>query len=768
MSFFGGFTKGFADGYNADIAAKKAAALEKEKYKLNLEYKTNYEANVNDKLNTVNFGSFPVYDNSGEFLSMVNGSIVKDYNAKDSEYDYNNIQKINNFLKKEIQYGDTVISIGDYALNQYKNNDKDRASEYDPFISNVLNTARGHMLAYENANRPKGAGSENKQFNVMQALGDVHPMLKLVYNSNYVDELRSSGVDAKLINGQPVVEPETVVNNSVTVYKKNKENGQEEPVLVKVNSDKYVKQAAKNAGISVEDYLLTTYPNASTSSELLSQDSSKKKRFDAGMVLVETVPGLYNGLVKGDLTLVDARQFSQVASNFLDPDGRSFIGDPNESGSYPIIQIQEGVAVYSTADLKNKHSLDSFISDKRGANIENSIKSMGYEKIGGPQTALDSVNKVTNRINQMEVLVENRTKSGTGQAPTGKLLIGIEILGRGLGALPGQITNIIGSSENQNVEDNGGIIKSVLEYVGRYKGEDDDYSSAQAFKRFNNSAQEGRRSYKKLVDETVGANKLFKNQQELDLAYKNYRMSKGEFNEKQINVLKRLDNSYAAVMNYHSYLLAFEMAAAAQGGGDSRTISDRDVKIMQNVIFSKFMATDDFKAVLGEIKDSMSILRDTHALYANAVRKNKQSYIDIANLMTSQGGPVSVPGSGSYSDRNKIGRGYLRTSDKLKQNTVQRNIEDYDIDFNQTESDGVEDISNMDFGDSTLGSVAKTMEGRGRSNNNTLLANDLKGLVDDYTKYSDPPPIESYTNLFAQEKIKQQVREALEAVNGRE
>ena len=33
----------------------------------------------------------------------------------------------------------------------------------------------------------------------------------------------------------------------------------------------------------------------------------------------------------------------------------------------------------------------------------------------------------------------------------------------------------------------------------------------------------------------------------------------------------------SAAIQYHSYLLSFDMAAAIHGGGDSRTISDKDV-----------------------------------------------------------------------------------------------------------------------------------------------------------------------------------------------
>ena len=67
-------------------------------------------------------------------------------------------------------------------------------------------------------------------------------------------------------------------------------------------------------------------------------------------------------------------------------------------------------------------------------------------------------------------------------------------------------------------------------------------------------------------------------------------------NEKAITAAK------LAVMQYNTYLLAFEMAAAVQGGGDSRTISDRDVRIMQKALMVRFVTSPEaFQGVLEEI-----------------------------------------------------------------------------------------------------------------------------------------------------------------------
>ena len=66
-----------------------------------------------------------------------------------------------------------------------------------------------------------------------------------------------------------------------------------------------------------------------------------------------------------------------------------------------------------------------------------------------------------------------------------------------------------------------------------------------------------------------------------------------------------------AIMEYDTYLLAFEMAAAVQGGGDSRTISDKDVRIMQKALMLKFFTSADaFRGVLVRVQDDLQRLRD--------------------------------------------------------------------------------------------------------------------------------------------------------------
>jgi len=79
---------------------------------------------------------------------------------------------------------------------------------------------------------------------------------------------------------------------------------------------------------------------------------------------------------------------------------------------------------------------------------------------------------------------------------------------------------------------------------------------------------------------------------------------------------KKVSIAQLAVMEYNTYLLAFEMAAAVQGGGDSRTISDKDVRIMQKALMLKFFTSPEaFEGVLIRVKDDLTKMRENANLY---------------------------------------------------------------------------------------------------------------------------------------------------------
>ena len=106
---------------------------------------------------------------------------------------------------------------------------------------------------------------------------------------------------------------------------------------------------------------------------------------------------------------------------------------------------------------------------------------------------------------------------------------------------------------------------------------------------------------------------------------------------------QQANDANSAIIQYHSYLLAFEMAAAIQGGGDSRTISDRDVNIMQKAIASRLLtAGSDFVGVVTEIRDNMKSVADYWGLFTNAMDSEDEGKYRAAKLMTGPGGAFNM------------------------------------------------------------------------------------------------------------------------------
>jgi len=83
---------------------------------------------------------------------------------------------------------------------------------------------------------------------------------------------------------------------------------------------------------------------------------------------------------------------------------------------------------------------------------------------------------------------------------------------------------------------------------------------------------------------------------------------------------KKINLARLAVMEYNTYLLAFEMAAAVQGGGDSRTISDKDVRIMQKAIMLRFFTSPKaFRGVLTDIQKDLYRMRNNAKLFKSVL-----------------------------------------------------------------------------------------------------------------------------------------------------
>jgi len=141
-----------------------------------------------------------------------------------------------------------------------------------------------------------------------------------------------------------------------------------------------------------------------------------------------------------------------------------------------------------------------------------------------------------------------------------------------------------------------------------------------------------------------------------------------------------LTTANLAVLNYHTYLLAFEMAAAVQGGGDSRTISDRDVRIMQQALHVSILAAGgDFKAVLEQVQAELSSSYTLNAILAYARDTKSQKNLKAAKLYKAIWLGRNTDFNRNILDVAEKLSGY--TSDELDKNSIRPN----DVSTEETE-----------------------------------------------------------------------------------
>lgn len=89
-----------------------------------------------------------------------------------------------------------------------------------------------------------------------------------------------------------------------------------------------------------------------------------------------------------------------------------------------------------------------------------------------------------------------------------------------------------------------------------------------------------------------------------------------------------------AVVRYQTFLLAFEMAAAVQGGGDSRTISNKDVELMQKALtISFFTSPKNFRAILSEIEKDLEQTKGIREYWKDAIDSTSLRVLKGANFL---------------------------------------------------------------------------------------------------------------------------------------
>ena len=224
-------------------------------------------------------------------------------------------------------------------------------------------------------------------------------------------------------------------------------------------------------------------------------------------------------------------------------------------------------------------------------------KSMGISKPDNLHKAEATVRKPIQRIDRILELAGDQGQSG--DLPMGAIRQ-ITLFGRGAIEIGGQAKTGIDSIFAGAKDAAMSVLDSdMFDFSGTSKDEITKRITA-----LETLARDNNTKYQELVAQAGGVEQLeaLYNTEQLDSA--------------QIAII---DGTNSALIEYHTYLLAFEMAGAVQGGGDSRTISNRDVEMMRAAIRDRMVSSGkDFVGVLKEIRRELTGTLTVNRLWTHA------------------------------------------------------------------------------------------------------------------------------------------------------
>ena len=583
MSFFGGFTKGFADGYNADIAAKKAAELERTKYLSQLELKNRLEIDQATTLNTIDFGN--IVDKNGGVL-FNNFSYTKDFNETNQlKKSFNNQNNLALALSTKNENG---VSPQDILLSAPDANaaviDKIKKS-YTPddiYIKDQL-----------------GKQTENQLFEFdPDLLGySNNPLLKTFDMFNAVDKHNNNNNQKIDITGSSIHDSfkGSVRKDKTSFYEENQVKD-------------FVKRANVRTGRDVIGEI-------ASSKQALKQFGLKH----ADPVKVISLGMRLEGLLKGD---VNAQELDLAIKK---------LREEKYYGNISLIDLQTAISL----NLANEKSIvrkdGMYIVRTLMPSYKEVVEASGRE-LQDTKTAYKKASDVYNRVERTLGLIEDMESEGNA-VPTG-IFQSVEIAVRGIADVGNQTKTIVNSLMNfvSSAFGTGAVPKSF--YNTASEGRTDQVTAAvyDEMQKAYESAGLGTidKLKKDYLDKGMSEEAFYKTLNEMS------RMDKKNRNGYEITSsdYDKIEASNTALIQYHGYLLAFDMAAAIQGGGDSRTISDKDVRIMQKAIAGALKSGADYKSVLREIQRNMDSARQYHQVYLHADLNSSKQKLKSADILT--------------------------------------------------------------------------------------------------------------------------------------
>ena len=574
--------------------------------------------------NRINFGNLNFEVEGGE-VTPVPIFYTRDYTSEDNQKSYSNMLQINNLLNNTkftpADKGEE-ISLGQFLANDYMAEKGGR--KYADLTNAIMDEFKLQDINFQKTYRPTPAEGQEVVLNVESIFGEgqMSPLLRLIHNSNTAELSGKTLVNGSVANNLPAIKEINVSMQDGNI-KVNSETD-----FKQAQVDRFVNTFSSNKGMNVEEFKQEYLYMPDSKTDVFQVNDDKLKIFQAAANLSN---------IRG---LKSKRPVKEVLSNkvamFLNPENENlYVGGP-ANGLY---HAQEAVALNLSDDKgEKKQGGSAYYSVITKPDINTVLDRFGYKEPRDVDNAYNSTNNVVIRVTQLEETVKE-SEEKLGSTPLG-FLAAADVTIAGIGDIPSQARALFNNRSK------------TINFINNYRGVQplEEFSSQEYFDGVQSDALEGQKEYRNFVSQYVDG-EFFKDAEDVKIKYRQYKsglLADGE----QKKALENLDKSYSAIIRYHSYLLAFEMAAAVQGGGDSRTISDRDVKIMQNVIFSRFMSGKDFKSVLGEIKTTMTAFRDYHGLFQNGKNKNSVDMIEAAAMMVGRDGIVDLNIAGGYDPEN--------------------------------------------------------------------------------------------------------------------
>ena len=347
--------------------------------------------------------------------------------------------------------------------------------------------------------------------------------------------------------------------------------------------------------------------------------SDSPVKFKAGMKIGEELTAIGDNIYYSILgEAKNAKKLNDLIDNLIEEGGAiDSIGDVQDIIAWNIPTEKTGITQGSITIKKPKGEIfDNHLKKTVGITAEDIT------------TGWNNANKVVERVERIETgFAAMEKQGGIRTGPVASL----ELFLRAAGDLGRQFTGVLGSF-GEDSKDMMQRVAGIMQRILPDNPGEDKAESVKAFEKVSRElhAPDGHiHKYKELRDKYVGKGKRFANISEFNDWLKENTFTNWENTQKQggastdptIEEQKNIRSYVSAAIQYHSYLLSFDMAAAIQGGGDSRTISDRDVRGMAESIRAKLFSSGmDFQGVIQEIKREMTRIRDGWEVYQRAVQ----------------------------------------------------------------------------------------------------------------------------------------------------